>query len=214
MTCRNARILVLTGAVYIGSYGMAYAEADYRDVVRDMEGQIVHLDNGTCVRTKWLTDSDVCAPMQRVTQQQSVQPVKTSHTVSDLSQEDRTVYFKFNSAVLSVEAEQRLDTLARALKSNERIKEAKIVGYADRIGSVPYNQRLSQKRAETVRDYLIAKGYTNANVTETRWVGKSEPSTNCPVIKNRPRLINCLRNDRRVEVEVEYLDQKQMPNAR
>ena len=50
----------------------------------------------------------------------------------------------------------RLDTLANVLKSDQSVKEAKIVGYADRIGSVSYNEQLSQKRAETVRDYLIA----------------------------------------------------------
>jgi outer membrane protein OmpA-like peptidoglycan-associated protein len=192
---------------------MAHAEADYRDVVRDSEGQIVHLENGTCVRTKWLTDRDACAPMQRIAQQ-SIRRAQTSSVSSDLSQEDRTVYFKFNRADLSAEAQQRLDTLARVLKSNERVKEAKIVGYADRIGSVAYNQKLSEKRAETVRGYLISKGYTNANVTETRWVGKSEPSTNCPVMNNRSQLIKCLHNDRRVEVEVEYVNQGQIPNAR
>ncbi len=214
MTCRNARIFILTGAVCIGSCGMAHAEADYRDVVRDSDGEIVHLDNGTCVRTQWMTDRDYCAPMRHMTMQSVRQTQQTSREVSDLTQEDRTVYFQFNRSVLSAEAQQRLDTLARVLKANESVKDAKIVGYADRIGSVAYNQKLSQKRAETVRDYLIAKGYTNATVTETRWVGKSEPSTNCPVMKDRPQLIKCLQNDRRVEVEVEYLDQRQISNAR
>ncbi len=223
MTYSTARLLMLTGLTLIGSSGLAYAQADNRDVVRDTGGQIVHLDNGTCVRTKWLTDRDACAPPQRVAQQpiaqqpvaqQPVPPTRSVRMVSDLTQEDRTVYFKFNRSVLSVEAKQHLDTLARVLKSNESIKEAKIVGYADRIGSPAYNQKLSQKRAETVRSYLIARGYTNANVTETRWVGESEPSTHCPAMKSHSRLIACLHNDRRVEVEVAYLDQKLVPNAR
>ena len=213
MTYLNAKILILTGTLFIGSYGMAHAEVDYRDVVHDTNGRIVHLQNGTCVRTKWVTDKDACAPIQRIAPKPAPQ-IKTSHTVLDLTQEDRTVYFKFNLSGLSDDTKQHLNTLARVLKSNESIKEAKIVGFADRIGSIDYNQKLSQKRAETVRDYLITQGYTPASVTETRWVGESEPSTNCPAMKNRTQLIRCLHNDRRVEVEVEYLDQEQIPNAR
>ena len=65
-----------------------------------------------------------------------------------------------------------------------------------------------------MRDYLIAKGTTNASVTATRWVGESEPSTNCPATHNRAQLITCLHNDRRVEVNIEYADHVQEPDAR
>ena len=216
MTCRNAKILMLTaGAVFIGSCGMARAEADYRDVVRDSEGEIVHLENGTCVRTKWLTDRDLCAPQVVVAERQekrAEQPVV--RPVAEFSQEERTVYFSFDRFFLSSDARQRLDTLVSSLKSDRSVKSARIVGYADRIGSVSYNERLSQKRAETVRDYLIENDYTNASVTETRWVGKSQPSTNCAAGQGRTKLIACLQNDRRVEVEIEYIHEEPTPDTR
>jgi len=54
-----------------------------------------------------------------------------------------------------------------------------------------------------------AEGYTNARVTETRWVGEEEPSTNCEAAEKRTQLIACLQKDRRVEVDMVYLNEKQ-----
>jgi outer membrane protein OmpA-like peptidoglycan-associated protein len=220
MTYLSAKTLLLTGLIFVGSVGMAHAEAEYYDVVRSTDGQIVHSTNGNCVRTHWLTDQDFCAPKRvaqaTVSQRQETRKVtqqQKTRAPAQLTQEERTVYFQFDRAALLPEAKDRLNTLANVLKSNESVKEAKIVGYTDRIGSVSYNERLSQKRAETVRDYLIANGYTNARVTETRWVGKSEPSTNCPA-EARSQLIVCLQNDRRVEAEIEYFPEEQKTDAR
>ena len=114
---------------------------------------------------------------------------------------------------MTPEAKNRLNTLVNVLKSDQGIKEARIVGYADRIGSVAYNQQLSQKRAETVRDYLVLNGYTNARVTDTHWVGKSEPTTSCPA-QARSSLIQCLHNDRKVAVEIEYNAENKISDAR
>ena len=49
----------------------------------------------------------------------------------------------------------------------------------------------------------------NARVTETRWVGEEEPSTNCGASEGRSKLIECLQNDRRVEIEMVYLNEEQ-----
>jgi outer membrane protein OmpA-like peptidoglycan-associated protein len=212
MTSCKTKILMLTALALAGSVGVARAEVNDRDVVHDTKGQVVHISNGTCVRTKWDTGLDACA--SRRFAQQTVVEERKARSVAEFTREERTVYFEFDRFALSSDALARLDTLANALKTDQSVKEARIVGYADRIGSIPYNDRLSQKRAETVRDYLIAKGYTNAHVTETRWVGKSKPSTNCPAAQDRSNLIACLQNDRRVEVEIVLLNKGQKPNAR
>lgn len=208
MTCRNAKIVMLTGLAFMGAMGIAHAEADYHDVVIDSAGEIARNSYGNCVRSSWLTDRDLC-PTQNLTPQLSQKTYETTQ----LTEEDRTVYFQFNRASLTPSAKQRLDTLVNNLKSDETIKATRIVGYADRIGSVSYNQTLSQKRAETVRDYLVANGYTNATVTETRWVGESEPTTDCPA-QTRSRLIQCLHNDRKVAVEIDYNTENQISDAR
>ena len=204
MTHHYVKLLTLGGFVVLGSASMAFAEPNDREVVRAKDGQIVHILSGSCVRSNGLADRDICAPppLRVVEQQKTVVEERKTRSASEFTREERTVYFAFDRFGLSREAKERLDTLANALKTDQSVQDASIVGYADRIGSIAYNDRLSQKRAETVRDYLIASGYTNAHVTKTRWVGKTKPSTDCPTSGTRQKLIACLQNDRRVEVEI------------
>ena len=165
MSCRNPRMLILSVLVLIVSHGAAFAQWDQRDVVRDTEGEIVHATNGTCVRTKWLTDKDACAP-QPIVVQETRQQREETRRAAGLTQEEKTVYFEFDHADLTPAARTRLDTLADILKSDQTVKQAKIVGYADRIGTASYNKRLSEKRAKSVRAYLVERGYLNAQVVE------------------------------------------------
>jgi len=205
MTYRKAGLLVFIALALACSVGKANAEAKDRDVVRDKEGQIVHSSNGACVRTKWDDGRDACASRriaeQKIVPRADIEPKKTRPVV-EFTREERTIYFDFDRFALLPQSSDRLRALANALKADQTVKEARIVGYADRIGTVSYNKRLSQKRAEVVRDYLISAGYTHAQITKTRWVGKTEPSTNCPSGKSRLNLIACLQDDRRVEVEI------------
>ena len=206
MTSINMKTLFLSGLVMIGAASPVLAEPNYHDVVRDMEGQIVHTSNGECVRTKWLNDYDMCMP-QRVAQQTQITKKTETHVNVRPTQEERTVYFEFDRSFLSASAQSHLNTLLSVLKTDETIKSANIVGYADRMGKTSYNERLSQRRAETVRDYLVTNGYTNARVTKTVWVGESKPSTHCPV-EARNQLIACLQNDRRVEIKIDFAQEK------
>ncbi len=208
----NQRVL-LTGVLLLLSAGASYAAtgtylesgksfqvADARDVVHDeATGTIVRSSSGACVRTKWVNGYDMCATDVVAPQ------VRTElHQAASLSREERTVYFGFNLASLSPEMRDRLDTLANALRSDSQVKGARIVGYADRIGNPAYNEKLSKKRAENVRKYLVARGIINTQVADTRWLGARAPATDCPSNLSRPELIDCLQKDRRVEVEIDY----------
>jgi outer membrane protein OmpA-like peptidoglycan-associated protein len=126
------------------------------------------------------------------------------HQAAALSREERTVYFGFNLASLSSEMKTRLDGLAGVLRSDSQVKGARIVGYADRIGNPVYNEKLSKKRAENVRQYLIARGLINTQVADTRWLGASAPSTDCASGLSHTALVDCLQKDRRVEVEIDF----------
>ena len=210
MTSHNTGLMIVAMMALVGFISPAHAEPNDRDVVHDGKGQVVHATNGTCVRTKWQAGQDSCAI--RVVQTTVVE--QKTRSAAEFSEEERTVYFEFDRSALTPDALARLNALVGALKADQSVKEARIVGYADRIGSLSYNERLSQKRAETVRDYLFAKGYTNARVTETKWVGKTEPSTNCPAKQDRSSLIACLHNDRRVQVEIDLQQGGQQPVAR
>ncbi|MCS3605235.1 porin OmpA [Erwinia rhapontici] len=114
------------------------------------------------------------------------------------------VLFNFNKATLKPEGQQALDQLYTQL-SNLDPKDGSVVvlGYTDRIGSEQYNQKLSEKRAQSVVDYLVSKGIP-ANKISARGEGKSNPVTGstCDSVKGRNAQIDCLAPDRRVEIEV------------
>ena len=74
-------------------------------------------------------------------------------------------------------------------------------GHTDRIGTVAYNDRLSMRRAQAVKAYLVSKGVP-ADRIYTEGKGKRNPVTTGCNQKNRKALIACLAPDRRVEVEV------------
>ncbi len=205
----RTKTLVVAGMLLLAASGFAKAANDDRDAVRDMRGTVVTNTFGNCVRTKWEDQGDVCAPPAPpppppvvVVTPPPPPPPPVVHTI--ISDAARTVYFPFNKALLTPESKTQLDTLAETLKNAKDIESAKVVGTADRIGSVSYNDKLSQKRAMMVRDYLISRGYTNASVTETRWIGKSDPTTNCSKKLPHKKLVECLQADRRVEIQIIY----------
>ncbi|CCJ71087.1 Outer membrane protein A precursor [Cronobacter condimenti 1330] len=114
------------------------------------------------------------------------------------------VLFTFNKSTLKPEGQQALDQLYSQL-SNLDPKDGSVVvlGFTDRIGSDAYNQGLSEKRAQSVVDYLISKGIPS-NKISARGMGESNPVTGntCDNVKARAALIDCLGPDRRVEIEV------------
>jgi OOP family OmpA-OmpF porin len=83
------------------------------------------------------------------------------------------------------------------------IREVRYIvqGHADRLGSARHNQHLSERRAEAVRDYLVAKGVPVENI-QAVGLGTSMPQTSCAQM-NRRALIECLAPDRRVTVEIQ-----------
>ena len=74
-------------------------------------------------------------------------------------------------------------------------------GHADRLGSHAYNQKLSEKRAEAVRAYLVSRGFDAARF-EVLGSGQTNAVKSCPDQKNRKALIECLAPNRRVVVEM------------
>lgn len=114
-----------------------------------------------------------------------------------------TELFEFNKAVLTQDARVKLDNeVVAKLKDLKDVRYIIVNGHADRLGSPQYNQRLSEKRAEAVRAYLVSKGVDAAKV-ETLGFGKTLPIKACPDQKDRKGLIACLADNRRVVVEVQ-----------
>lgn len=107
--------------------------------------------------------------------------------------------FAFDSATLSAQGESRLGGLLAQVQAASQIQDITITGYTDRIGSDSYNQALSLRRAQAVRQYLAGHGVPDAAMrVEGR--GKAEPVVQCED-RNRARLIACLAPNRRVELK-------------
>ena len=114
-----------------------------------------------------------------------------------------TELFDFNKAALNDRARALLDNEVIAkLGGFATIQYINVNGHTDRIGSPQYNQKLSEKRAEAVKAYLVSKGVDGSKI-ETYGFGKTMPVKSCPDQKDRKALIACLEPNRRVEVEVQ-----------
>lgn len=106
--------------------------------------------------------------------------------------------FNFDRAELTPQGREQLSGLMGRLKSASQIENILVVGYTDRIGSDRYNMALSQRRAEAVRNYLVANGVP-ADEVRTEGRGKADPVVQCSNRK-RTALIACLAPNRRVEL--------------
>ena len=110
--------------------------------------------------------------------------------------------FDFNKAVLRPAGKAKLDELVSKAKAI-KLEVILAVGHTDRIGSDSYNQKLSEKRAAAVKEYLVAKGI-EANRVYTEGKGEKQPVTGdkCKGNAKTKALIDCLQPDRRVDIEV------------
>jgi OmpA-OmpF porin, OOP family len=103
------------------------------------------------------------------------------------------VLFDFDKSVLKPEGKSKLDDLAGKVK-DINLEVVIAIGHTDSIGSDAYNQKLSVRRAESVKAYLVSKGVEpNRIYTE----GKGEKQ---PVASNKTK--DGRQKNRRVEIEV------------
>jgi OmpA-OmpF porin, OOP family len=190
--------------------------------VIDARGQIVKSPQGMCWRTQWWTpatagcecDKDIlpaarCAPPAPAPVSQPPRPApppppppmkpKACNFTTRLTG-DAT--FEFDKYALRPAARAQLDRdVIGRLSSCASITGVSVNGHTDRIGSATYNQKLSERRAEAVKAYLVSKGM-DASKIDTYGYGKTQPIKSCPDQKDFKALIACLAPNRRAEVEV------------
>ncbi|MDX1974652.1 MAG: OmpA family protein [Rickettsiales bacterium] len=153
-----------------------------KDIVTDKNGNQVVSSNGNCVVTKWDSSYDNC------------------HGAL-LTKEQRTVYFDFNKSTLNAKEKAKLNEVAKIIKGAKEVESVDIVGFADKIGTSSYNQKLSTKRANAVKAYLATKGLKTRKVS-VEGKGENTSVTKCDEKGDRAELIACLAADRRVEIKL------------
>lgn len=112
--------------------------------------------------------------------------------------------FGFDQDSLQADGKKALDKLIEELQG-VNVEAIQVTGHTDRLGSKAYNAKLSTRRAEAVRNYLVQVGGLPSSKVTAVGVGSTQPETafgQCKGVKASQALITCLRVDRRVEVEV------------
>jgi len=102
-------------------------------------------------------------------------------------------FFDFDKAVLKPEGKSKLDGLVDQIKGIT-LEVVIAVGHTDSVGSDAYNQKLSLRRAEAVKAYMVSKGI-EANRVYTEGKGKKQPVADNKTADGRAK-------NRRVEIEV------------
>src|SRR5262245_19502564 len=103
------------------------------------------------------------------------------------------VLFDFDKSVVKPEGKSKLDDLSGKVKG-VNLEVVIAIGHADSIGSDAYNQKLSVRRAESVKAYLVSKGI-EANRIYTEGKGEKQPVASNKTADGRAK-------NRRVEIEV------------
>lgn len=98
-----------------------------------------------------------------------------------------------------------LNVITELNKEADKIATLTVIGLTDRMGSDNYNQKLSQNRADTIRDVLLLNGL-KLTPEKVLAIGRGEtmPVASCSNNLNRQSLIECLAPDRRIILRVDY----------
>ena len=133
---------------------------------------------------------------------QGAAPVVAPEVVSKTFNLSSDVTFAFGKANLKPQAKATLDGIYGEIAQINNANVA-VAGYTDRIGKDAPNLKLSQRRADSVANYLVAKGVPAQSISAVGH-GKANPVTGstCDAVKGRKALIACLAPDRRVEIAV------------
>jgi OOP family OmpA-OmpF porin len=180
----------------------------------DQRGFVVKSGTGLCWRTGYWTpamaieecDPDLAKKNASAASRAVVAPAAAAAAAPKPAAQKVTLaadaLFDFNKATLRAEGKAKLDKVAADVK-NIKLEVIIAVGHADRIGTDAYNQKLSEKRAEAVKAYLVSKGI-EPNRVYTEGKGKKQPITKADQCKGpkSKKVIDCLQPDRRVEIEV------------
>lgn len=170
----------------------AYVYDSQKVVVKDGVGKCV-LNGHTPLNAN--TAIEACHPeyFKKVEAKPVVEAPKAPVAVAKVFTLNADTYFDFDKYNLKPEGKKALDALVAEMKI-EQVEEVRVVGHTDSIGTEAYNQKLSERRAKTVADYLVSKGVPAAKI-KASGMGESKPVADNKTKAGRAK-------NRRVEVSV------------
>lgn len=182
--------------------------------------KIIYSTNMTLQNTFWKpeTCSSWLKPQMSQVQSPSViEPIIEKHQVRtqvinvQLSADGMFDFDKYTIADLRPGGVEKLNRLIENIYSNGEIVQLRIVGHTDRLGEDAYNLKLSESRADTIRQFLIGKGISSEHISVTG-AGKSMPIVECRQNIRNDALIRCLEPNRRFEIEAWTTAERKLGN--
>jgi OOP family OmpA-OmpF porin len=104
------------------------------------------------------------------------------------------VLFDFDKSNVKPEAATILDRLVVFMNENKD-KKAELSGHTDNVGTEAYNQKLSERRVNSVREYVVKKGVDSSRISGQGF-GESKPIAENKTAQGRAK-------NRRVEIKVQ-----------
>ena len=135
----------------------------------------------------------ICDPIEEPVAQPApaaAEPIPAGTHIGEL----KGAHFAFDSAKITPEGEARLADTVATLKSHPDVRVA-VNGYTDSVGSQAYNVKLGQRRADSVKDFLVSQGIDSSRIS-TASFGKESPVASNDTAEGRAE-------NRRVEIVVE-----------
>lgn len=208
----------LTKLVLAASAVVAFSASAQEDIkaktpnsayVQDSRGVIARDPFGLCWRTGYWTPADAVggcdgelapkvapAPAPVAAPAPAPAPAAPKAPAAPVSEKvtfAADTFFDFNKAVLKADGKAKLEDLVSKLKGMN-LEVVIAVGHTDSVGSDAYNQKLSIRRAEAVKAFMVSKGI-EANRVYTEGKGKKQPVADNKTAEGRAK-------NRRVELEV------------
>lgn len=203
--------LTLVGATFALAAGSAFA--DYQPVLTDSQGIAVRDASGNCVLTSGviLPECGGPAPMTPVAAPapaapaapEAPAPVAEPARAAPSSVRQTIVIqadalFDFDKSVVRPDGKRSIDAALSKLNGMD-LEMVIATGHTDSIGTKAYNQRLSERRAAAVKQYLETKGMSGSKITT---IGKGETQ---PVATNKTAAGR--QKNRRVDIEFKGVQQ-------
>jgi OOP family OmpA-OmpF porin len=108
---------------------------------------------------------------------------------------NENVEFKTNSHELASATDPVLEEVVQIMKAHPEIIRVRVEGHTDKVGKPKYNLALSDRRAKTVKEYLISHGIESSRLT-SKGFGMTRPIATNKTAEGRSR-------NRRVEIHIE-----------
>src|SRR3954447_5186662 len=146
------------------------------------------------------------APKEQVVREEIITALAATRPIAEPDYEKLTLsagaLFALSSTSIKPLGREKLDELVARLKELD-FESVRVVGHSDPTGSAAMNERLSKRRAESVKQYLVSHGI-DARRIQTEGKGGAQPlpkTRDCDALPRMEKII-CYAPDRRVEIQV------------